>query len=201
MAFITVGTMRPKEGKELTSSNDNQMVYYHNVGTSQSQDELAYEDKQHPQRFHQVATTEDERFAILAISDRGVGKRGNAIFFRDVTKKDRAWIPLIPEISDYSYGVIDHVGDQFLVQTNRNAPNWKVVLIDPKNPGERNWVEVLPEKPEPLQMVGMAGGKLFAPYLKDVTTRAYVYDLAGKLENEITLPGPGSASGFGGNAR
>ena len=47
-------------------------------------------------------------------------------------------------------------------------------------------------------MVGMAGGKLFVAYLKDVTTRAYVYDLAGKLENEIALPGPGSASGFGG---
>jgi prolyl oligopeptidase len=188
----------PKEGKELTSSNDDHMVYYHNVGTSQSQDELVYEDKQHAQRFHLVATSEDERFATLAISDRGTGKKGNAIFFRDATKKDKAWIPLIPEISDDVYRVIDHVGDQFLVQTNRNAPNWKVVLIDPKNPGERNWVEVLPEKLEPLQMAGMAGGKLFAAYLKDVTTRAYVYDLAGKLENEIVLPGPGTASGFSG---
>ena len=189
----------PKEGKALTSSNDNQVVYYHNVGTSQSQDELVYEDKQHPQRFHHVATTEDERFAILTIFDGGTGKKGTAIFFRDVTGNNRAWIPLIPEISDDLYYVIDHVGDQFLVRTNRNAPNWKVVLIDPKNPGEKNWVEVLPERLEPLQSAGTAGGKLFTAYLKDVTTRAYVYDLAGKLENEIALPGPGSASGFGGN--
>ena len=138
----------PEEGKELTSSNNDHMVYYHNVSTSQSQDELVYKDKLHPQRFHHVATTEDERFAILAISERGTGKKGNAIFFRDTTGSNRTWMPLISEISDDAYDVIDHIGDQFLVRTNRNAPNWKVVLIDLKNPGERNWVEVLPEKPD-----------------------------------------------------
>jgi prolyl oligopeptidase len=57
---------------------------------------------------------------------------------------------------------------------------------------------VLPEKPEPLEDAATAGGKLFAKYLKDVTSRAFVYDLSGKLENEITLPGPGTATGFGG---
>jgi prolyl oligopeptidase len=61
------------------------------------------------------------------------------------------------------------------------------------------WQEVLPEKPEPLESVTTAGGKLFATYLKDVTTRAGVYDLSGRLENEVTLPGPGTAGGFGGN--
>jgi prolyl oligopeptidase len=93
---------------------------------------------------------------------------------------------------------VDNVGDKLLVQTNKNAPNWKVVLIDPKNPQEKNWKDVLPEKPEPLQSATTAGGKLFATYLKDVTTRAYVYDLSGKLENEITLPGLGTATGFSG---
>ncbi|MBA3466171.1 MAG: S9 family peptidase, partial [Gemmatimonadaceae bacterium] len=83
--------------------------------------------------------------------------------------------------------------------TNAGAPNWKVMLFDPKNPAERNWKTILPERPEPLEGAGSAGGKLFATYLKDVTTRAYVYDMKGKLENEIVLPGLGTAGGFGGN--
>src|SRR6185295_6040195 len=94
-----------------------------------------------------------------------------------------------------SYGVIDNVKDKFLIETNRGAPNGKVVLYDPQT---KTWKDVLPERPEPLQNAGAAGGKLFATYLKDVTTRAYVYSLDGKLENEIQLPGLGSAGGFGG---
>ena len=190
----------PKQGKELTSSNDDHKVFYHNVGTAQSADELVYQDKANPQRFHTVGTTENERFAILEISDRGKGLDGNAIFFRDsAVKGDKPWTPLIPDIGNDVFDVIDNVGDRLLVNTNKNAPNRKVVLVDPKNPAETNWVVVLPEKPEPLQSVSTAGGKLFATYLKDVSTRAYVYDLTGKLENEITLPGLGSTGGFGGN--
>ncbi|MEO8075380.1 MAG: prolyl oligopeptidase family serine peptidase, partial [Acidobacteriota bacterium] len=93
---------------------------------------------------------------------------------------------------------VDNVGDKLLVTTNRGASNWRVVLIDPKHPDEANWKTVLPERAEPIDSVSTAGGKLFATYLKDVATRAYVYTLDGKLENEIALPGPGTASGFGG---
>jgi prolyl oligopeptidase len=188
----------PAQGKELTSSNDDHKVYFHHVGAAQAQDELVYQDEANPQRFHVVTTTEDERFAILEISDRGEGKKGNAILFRSATTNDKRWIPLVAEIGDDIYDVVDNVGEKFLVRTNRNAPNWMVVLIDPKSPDEKNWVDVLPEKPEPLERVAAAGSKLFATYLKDVATRAYVYDVAGRLENEIALPGPGSAGGFGG---
>jgi prolyl oligopeptidase len=72
------------------------------------------------------------------------------------------------------------------------------VRIDPKSPAEANWVDVLPERPEPLESAQTAGGKLLATYLKDVTTRAYVHALDGKLENEIALPGLGAAGGFRG---
>jgi prolyl oligopeptidase len=186
----------PKQGNELTSQNDDHKVYYHRVGTSQSDDELVYSDKGNPQRFHTVSTTEDERFAILYISDRGKGKKGDAIFVRSAEKKD--WLPLIPEVTDDEFSVIDNVGDKFLVKTNKDAPNWRVVSIDAKSPAAKNWITILPERPEPLEDAATAGGKIFATYLKDVTSRAYVYSFEGKLENEITLPGLGTASGFGG---
>jgi prolyl oligopeptidase len=189
----------PKDGNLMTSANEGHKVYFHRLGTPQSEDALVYEDKANPQRFHNVSTTEDERFAILNISDRGKGKKGNALFFRDLAKGDKAWTPIVAEVGDDVFGVIDNVGDKFLIQTNKNAPNWKVALFDPKNPAEANWKTILAEKPEPLQGAGTGGGKLFATYLKDVTTRAHVYSLDGKLENEIELPGLGVAGGFGGN--
>jgi len=188
----------PEKGKELSSKNEGHKVYYHKVGTSQSEDELVFEDPANPQRFHTLGVTEDERFAVLNISDRGKGKKGNALFFRDAKGGDKKFSPLFPEIGDASYGVIDNVGDKFLVRTDRNAPNGRIVLVDPRDPAEKSWKDVLPERPEPLQSATTAGGKLFATYLQDVTTRAYVYSVDGKLENEVKLPGLGSAGGFGG---
>ena len=188
----------PEKGKELTSKNEYQTVYFHKVGTPQSADELVYDDKEHPQRFQNVGTTEDERFAILNISERGKGKKGNSLFYRDLSKGEKNFSPIVGDIGDVSYGMVDNVGDKFLIQTDKNAPNSRVILVDPKNPDEKNWQDVLPERPEPLQSVGTAGGKLFASWRKDVSTRAYVFSLDGKLENEIALPGPGTAGGFGG---
>ena len=188
----------PEKGKELTSKNEYQRVYFHNVGSPQSDDILVYEDKEHAQRFHNVGTTDDERYAILSISERGKGKKGNALFFRDLSQSDSKFTPIVAEIGDNSFGIVDNIGDKFLIETDLNAPNGRLVLFDPRNPDPKNWKDVLPEKPEPLERVGTAGGKIFATYLKDVTTRAFVYSLDGKLENEISLPGLGSAGGFGG---
>ena len=189
----------PEKGKEKASINENHQVYFHKIGTPQSADVLVFEDKSNPQRFHTIDTTEDERFAILTISERGKGKNGNAVFVRDLSKGEKEFRPVFAEIGDSTYYVLDNVGDKLLVQTNEKAPNERVVLVDPLQPGEANWKTILPEKPEPLQGAGTAGGKLFATYLKDVTTKAYVYSIDGTLENEVALPGPGIAGGFGGN--
>ncbi|HLF20493.1 MAG TPA: prolyl oligopeptidase family serine peptidase [Bacteroidota bacterium] len=188
----------PESGKELTTKNENHMVYYHRVGTPQPQDELVYQDPGSPLRFHFVGTTEDERFAILDISEGSKGKKGNALFYRDESKEEKTFRPIVAEISDDSYNAIDNVGDKFLIQTNKNAPNWRVFLYDPVNPDEKNWNDVLPEKAEPLDGISTAGGKIFAQYLKDVTTRVYIYDIKGEFENEVELPALGTAGGFGG---
>jgi prolyl oligopeptidase len=188
----------PAKGHEKASINEDHRVYFHKVGTPQSQDRQIYQDAANPQRFHTVDTTDDERFALLTVSDRGKGKDGNALFARDLSRGQREFNPVIRDITNDSFGVVDNVADKLLVETNRSAPNGRVVLVDPRKPEESNWKTVLPERPEPLQSVTTAGGRIFATYLKDVTTRAYVYALDGTLENEIELPGPGTAGGFGG---
>ena len=121
----------PAKGKELSSANENHQVYFHKVGTPQSADELVFQDAANPQRFHMVGTTEDERFAILTVSDRGKGKKGNAVFVRDLAKNETAFKPLIGTIGDDTFGVVDNVGDKLLVETDKGAPNGSVVLIDP----------------------------------------------------------------------
>jgi prolyl oligopeptidase len=184
--------------KLLSASNENHQVYYHRIGTPQSQDQPVFQDPAHPKRFHTVRLTEDDRFLVLDISDRSTaGNDGNAVWIRDLSKGETGFRPVIEQFKD-SYSVVDDVGDRLLVMTNRKAPNWRVVAIDPAHPEESNWKEILPEKPEPLDNVSSAGGKLFATYMKDVTHRVYVYDLTGKLEREISLPTLGVVNGFGG---
>ena len=186
----------PKEGHELSSKDVFQKIYYHRLGTPQSEDELIYEDKTKPEQFYAMFTTEDERFAILAM--RGKGSKGNALFFRDLSKDVKKFTPIVPEISDDSFQVVDNLGDKFLVMTNRKSPNYRLTLYDPASK-DSAWKDVIPEKPETLQDVATAGGKIFATYMKDVTSRVYVYSLDGQMENEIALPGVGTASDFGGN--
>ncbi|MDL1892775.1 S9 family peptidase, partial [Sphingobacteriales bacterium CHB3] len=183
--------------KALSAKNENHKVYYHKIGTPQRDDILVFEDKDNPLRFHGVSVTEDGRFAILSISDRGRGKNGNAIFVRDVKKGEKSFKPLVNQF-DNTIRVIDNIDGKLLVKTNTGAPNERVVLIDPAKPEEKHWKVILPEKDHLLEGVTAAGGKLLATYLKDVSHRAYVYSLNGKLEHELSLPTLGTVSFSGG---
>src|SRR2546421_6547390 len=188
----------PEKGKELSSKNENHQVYYHKAGTSQEQDQLIYEDRNNPQRFHFASTSEDERYVFLEISDRGKGFQGNALFYKDNKKTGEEFKPLVKEVGEFTYDIIENIGDKFLIRTNKDAKNYKLVLIDSKNPGEANWKVFVPEKAEPMQAVGTAGRRVFINYLKDVTSRIYVYDETGKLEREVKIPALCTAGGFSG---
>ncbi|MGE0866808.1 MAG: prolyl oligopeptidase family protein [Vicinamibacterales bacterium] len=190
---------QPEKGKELSSINENHQVYYHRIGTPQSADELVFSDPKNPQRFHTLDTTEDERFAVLDVSDRGTGKQGNAVFVQDLSKSGSKFMPLIPEIGDDTYQVLESVRGELIVFTDNNAPNGRVVRIDPANPAPANWKSIIEPKTDTIDTVRVAAGKVIATYMKDVASKAYVHNLEGALENEIDLPGLGSASGFAGN--
>ncbi len=190
---------QPAKGKELSSINENHQVYYHRIGTLQSADELVFSDPKNPQRFHTLETTEDERFAILDVSDRGTGKQGNALFVQDLSKPGSKFTPLIPEIGDDTYSVLESVRGELIVFTDNQAPNGRVVRIDPANPAPINWKTIIAPKADTIDTVRVAAGKVIATYMKDVASKVYVHNLEGALENEIDLPGLGSASGFAGN--
>ena len=184
----------PTGQDQLKGKNTNQQVYYHKVGTEQSEDKLMYEDKDHPLRSAGVGLTEDERFLILGTSE---GTSGGEIWTWDTKDPSQTKFSLLIPGFATDPNVIDNAGDKLLVQTNDGAPNFKVVLIDPKDPGRENWKVIIPEQKEALQTVGTGGGYLFASYLKDASTKVYQYTYDGKLVREIKLPGIGTAGGFG----
>jgi prolyl oligopeptidase len=192
--FFYSGYDKPEEGREYTEANKFQKIFYHKLGDSQEKDILIYEDTKHPMRYKNVSTTEDKMFLILNISE---GTHGNELYYKELAKKDMDFQPLFQGFEFDSY-VIDNVGDKFLVYTNTDTPNYKVILLDPKDPGKENWQSIVPEKPEVMNSVSTVGNSLFCTYLKDASTSVIQYDFSGNLVREIQLPGLGTARGFDG---
>jgi prolyl oligopeptidase len=190
-----------RDGSRLSAASLGQMVYYHTVGTPQHEDILIHRDARHPDRYVGVDVTEGEEFATLYVS---TGTDGFEQYYHDLRSGNlpvmgTPWVPL-QQGFDCKTSIVDydHVRDRLLVRTDVEAPNYRLVAVDPARPARNHWVDVLPHRDCLLEGAGLCGGQLFAGYLKDVTTRIYRYEPDGRHEREIALPGPGSASGFEG---
>ena len=192
----------PKAGNELSSKNEDHQIWYHKVGTGQSEDQLIYQDTANLQRFHVTFLNEDERFLFINVTDRGKGFDGNALLFSDLDAKDKTFRPIVQEVGKFIYEIINVTEtNRFLIRTNENAPNSKIVLVDPAAPQKENWKTIIAETKYPVEGVTYAAGKLFIRYLKDVTSKVQVYTDSGKQTGEVDLPGPGSTDGFEGNIK
>lgn len=184
----------PDASTKLSRQNQFHKVYYHRIGTPQSQDILIYEDNEHPLRNVSGSLTDNGRFLVISTTE---GTSGNELWVKDLSKGQASFTRLVEGFKT-DPDIVDSYGDLLLLKTNQDAPNFKVVLIDPKQPEKANWKTIIPEQPEVLQSVGTGGGYLFCSYLKDASTRVLQYTYDGKLVREIKLPGIGTASGFGG---
>ena len=192
--FYYSGYDKPAPGEELKGKNEYQKVFYHKLGDPQEKDALVWEDKGHPLRYVGAGTTEDEKVLFLVVSE---GTSGSELYYKDLTKKDAAFSLLVKGFA-YDSAPIEVVDGKVLVYTNEDAPNFRVVLVDPKNPAKETWQTVIAEKSEVLSGAGTAGGYLFTNYLKDANSKIFQHKLDGSLIREIELPALGSAGGFGG---
>ena len=184
----------PSKGKEFSNQNEYQKIFYHELGKAQKDDKLVYEDKKHPLRYFGPQVSEDEKYLFIGVSE---GTSGSEIWFKDLSKNDKDFKLLAPGFAN-NYSVIDNVGDKILMVTDLNAPKYRLVEVDSKNPNQNNWKDVIAEQNDLLENVGTGGGKLYATYLKDASSKVFQYSYDGKMEHEITLPSIGTASGFGG---
>ncbi len=186
----------PKEGDELSGQNRFHKVFYHKLGTSQKEDKLIFQDKEHPLRNFNAYLTKDKAFVMISESE---STSGNALYAARARDVDHLDFKKIADGFDYDYYVIDHIGDELLVQTNDNAPKGRLMLVDFKNPDPEKWKTLIEEKDDVLEGAQIVGGRLFTQYLKDASSRAYFYDLEGHYQNELVLPAIGTLMGFNGD--
>lgn len=189
----------PAPGEELSGNNQMHSVYYHRLGTDQSEDQLVYEDADNPSYYHYGGTTEDEDYFFMYAAP------GTDGFSTHYLKLTPGQVPNGDQIKTLFSGtenkssIVYVEDDQFWVLTDIDAPNYRLIKLDPNQPEPENWTEVLPETENLLQSVGSGGGYLFANYLERATDRFYQMKPDGSARRPIELPGLGSAGGFGGN--
>jgi prolyl oligopeptidase len=184
----------PAKGTDLSAANKHQKVYFHKLGDPQTADQLIFEDKSNPNLYFGASVTEDERFLIIYAS---AGTSGNALFYQDLKAPDSK-IALLVKGYEHNHSIVDNIGDKLLLNTDLNAENKQVVLVDPKQPDPKNWQKVIPESKLALEGISTGGGFLWASYLKDASTNIIQFDLTGKQIRAVQLPDIGTVAGFGG---
>lgn len=183
------------EGSEFSAENTFHSVYYHKLGTDQSEDRLVFRDDDHPNRYHFSSVSEDRKFLILNTS---TGTDGNSLHFMDLGAEEPVWQELIGGFDTRS-SVVDHHDGKFYVLTDAEAPKYRMVGIDANDPTQ--WTEIIPESEHLLESVQSTGGQLFANYLKNACSAVTRMDMNGNNTRSITLPNDaGSVGGFGGKA-
>jgi len=185
----------PESGNKLQSVNEFQKLYFHRLGTPQSQDELVYEDREHPDWGFGGGVTDDGRYLIIAVT-KGT-ERMNQLYYKELQTDGSPVVKLI-DTFEAQYNFIDNDGPVFWFHTDFEAPRGRVIAIDTRNPERGNWRELVGEAEETLTSVGAINNMFVASYLKDAHDQVKFFDLEGKFVREIELPGIGSAGGFSG---
>lgn len=185
---------KPK-GSELSAKTDQHKLYYHKLGTKQSEDQLVFggtDAQKH--RYVSGGVTDDNRYLFIYAS---VSTSGNRLFMKDLQSPGSELVTILSEPNSDTY-VLDNDGENLLLVTNLNAPNKRVVKATVSNPTPEAWVDVIPET-ENVLSVSTGGGYMFAKYMKDATSLIQQYKLDGTKVRDIELPEVGTAGGFGGN--
>jgi prolyl oligopeptidase len=183
------------QGDKLVEANYYHKLYYHRLGTPQSQDELVYHRPDHKDWSFGGGVTDDGRYLVISIA-KGT-ERENRVYYRDLQADAGEVVELLDD-GDAQYRLIDNDGPVFWFFTDLDAPRGRVIAIDIRDSGRESWKEVIPEAAETLLGVNMVNNTFIATYLKDARSQIRMFDPRGEFLREVELPGLGSAGGFGG---
>ena len=180
---------KPAPGKEYSNTNEFHRVYYHKLGTPQSEDKVVFDNCKQPQHFHSLEITDDE--SVLMVMGGGAGK-GNSLYIKHLKSQKPEWVT-VEDSQDHDISVIGKKDDPLFIFTSADAPKYKLMTADVNNPERKNWKDLVPEdKDAVLVDARFAGDKLILTYDKDASHHAYVYSKDGVKEREISLPGYGT---------
>ena len=181
----------PEAGKEFSNANEFHKVYYHKLGTPQSEDVIAFEDRNAPLHFHQAWT--DDKATALVISIGGQGN-GNALKIKELHKPGAEW-QTVTDSQDDNILVIDVIDGTVYMLTSKDAPNYRIVAAPLSAPQPENWREIVPESDKVIVGADISENDLIVTYLEDASHHAYLYSLAnGKLRHPVKLPSFGNVS-------
>jgi prolyl oligopeptidase len=183
----------PKEQSMLRDANYYQKLYYHKLGTPQSQDTLIYKRDDQKEWGFSGEITDDGKYLIITISEGTDPK--NRIYYKDLTKPSSPVVALLDK-KDAVYIFIDNLGPVIWFITNLDAPLSRVIAIDTRHPEPEHWKTVIPESSETLLSANVVDNKFLVGYLKDAHSEVKVFDLDGKYLRTIETPGLGTAAGF-----
>ena len=181
----------------LKATNYFQKVYFHKLGTPQSEDVLVYERPDQKDWLFGAQVTEDGDYLIIPIFQGTDSK--TRVYYKDLKSNNSGVVKLLDDF-DAAYSFIGNQGSRFWFQTDLQASRGKIIEIDTAKPERANWKVLVPEGPEALQTATLVNHKFILNYLKDAYTQVRIHDTNGKLLNEVQFPGIGSADGFGGKA-
>lgn len=180
------------EGSLLSAKTDQHKLYFHKLGTQQKEDRVIFGDNE-KNRYVGGSLTQDERYLVISAAN---STYGNKLYIKDLSQHNS---PIVTVVNNYesSSHVLDNKGTTLYISTDYKAPNNRLVITDAAKPQQENWKDLIPEMENVLSVTD-GGGYLFATYMKDAVSQVKQLDYNGKLVREITLPGLGTASGFGG---
>lgn len=185
---------KPK-GSELSAKTDEHKLYFHELGTAQKTDLVVFGDKE-KRRYVGGSVSEDDRYLFISAAN---STSGNELYLKDLSDPFSKIIPIVSNF-DFDVDVLDNLGSKLFILTNIKAPNKRIVSVDASNPGIENWVDFIPETDNVLSP-STGAGYIFATYMKNAISLVKQYDFNGALIREVTLPGIGTASGFGGKTK
>jgi len=178
----------PEPGKELSAANENHLVYYHKIGTPQSEDTLIYSDPANPLHFHTAYVPEGSDILCIFASGQGFG---NAVRLRDLSRPDSDWLTMYPE-QDLQIMPIGVRDGRIIFTTSYNAPRNQLMSAPLDNPGQQNWTTVVPQQQGVLTGAQFSKNDLILTYDSDASSHAYLYSIDGQRRGEIKLPTFGS---------
>lgn len=190
----------PKPGDTLKGINQNHQVFFHKLGTPQSEDRLIYKRPDHPDWYLGGDVTEDGRWLVIS-AGKGTDPK-SSLFIQDLSKPGSEVKPLL-DAMDASYRVIGNEGDTFFVLTDKDAPRYRLIAVRADAPAPAHWKELIPEAPgrDVLEQVSLVGNRFVATWMHDAHTRVSFHGLDGKAAGDLGLPAIGTASGFGGERK
>jgi prolyl oligopeptidase len=187
----------PPPGEKHQAAALNQKIYFHKLGTNQSEDVLVYERPDHPDWHFYAEESDDGKFLVLSIS-RSTDPQ-NQVLVRDADAAADA--PFREIIGDFEnqFWFIGNGGTQFYFLTDLDAPTKRIVSMNIDQPGREHASEIVAARKETLDGASMLSGRIIGQYMVEVISQVDVFDQSGKLLSTVKLPGKGTAAGFDGD--